>query len=240
MAASAVLTGCARSGPQKPPERVTTIRVLPVAPVYRLYTENKGVPVGILWQALADRIKSNDFNQRMDATRLALAPRFTDALLKELRAQGFDASVLEGVARPASDMDNIDYDRLPSKDPVLHVYFSELGMLSSRFSLDYLPKVNVQASLIRPGDDDYMYQETIYYGADSSGLASWSIPADPRHKWSSFDAMVERPESVVESYDTAVAALARQIAANIKAQPGILSGSESGQNMPTAQSGARL
>jgi hypothetical protein len=212
----AVLTGCASTTPQPVP-RVTQIRVLPVMPIDRLYTENNGVPLGVIWQGVADRIKSNDFNQRMDATRLALAPRFTEALLKELRSQGFDASLMEGVNRPAAAPDDIDYARLPGVAPVLHVYFSELGMFSARFALDYVPRVNVGAALVVSGRKDAIYEESVYYGADSRGIQSWSVPADPRFKWSSFSALVEKPEAVVESYDVAVTALARQIAVNIKA-----------------------
>jgi hypothetical protein len=189
-------------------------------PIDRLHTDNKGIPVGILWQAIADRVKSNDFTQRMESTRLGLGPKFTDALVESLKAVGFEASVMEGVERPPAKPESIDYTRLPAGDPVLHVYIFELGMYSSRFSLDYVPRVNVSASLMRAQSDDAIYSESLYYGADSRGIASWSIPADPRFKWPSFDALVEKPEVVAESYETAVSALARKIATNIRAEAG--------------------
>lgn len=215
-----LVVGCS-SAPRKSPAEVKQIRILPVAPIDRLYTENKSIPVGVLWQAIADRVKSNDFNDRMSVTRDVLASRFTEALKRELNAQGFEASTLEGVPRPSKDPDNIDYDHLPSADPVLHVYFSEMGMLSSRFSLDYLPKVNVYAALIKPGDEDYIYQEAIRYGVDAGSQdETWSVPSDPRFRWPSFDALINMPEVVVQSYEAGVDALAARIAKNIQAKVG--------------------
>lgn len=214
-----MLVGCAApSAPPEPKPHVARIRVLPVMPIERLYTDNKGIPVGVLWQAIADRVKSNDFTQRMESTRLGLGPKFTAALVESLKAEGFEASVMEGVERPPKSPENIDYTRRPAGDPILHVYIPELRMYSSRFSLDYIPRVNVSALLMRAQSDDAIYSESLYYGADSRGTASWSIPADPRFKWPSFSALVERPEVVAESYEAAVSAIAHRIAANIRAE----------------------
>jgi hypothetical protein len=216
------LSGCARVpvAPPAPQAPVTRVMVLPVMPIDRFYTENKGIPIGVLWQSIADRVKSNNFTDDMDAARKAMGPAMTAALVKELKAQGYEAEVMEGVERPADSPDDIDYERLPGTDPVLHVYFSEVGMYSSRFSLDYIPRVNVSAHLTRPKADDALYGESIYYGADSRGEASWSIPADPRHKWPSYTTLSSQPEAVAESYEVAINALAARIAANIRAETG--------------------
>jgi hypothetical protein len=154
----------------------------------------------------------------MEAMRKGMGPKFTDALVQQLNAQGFEAQVLEGVARPAASPDSIDYQKLPTTDPVLHVYFYDVGMYSARFSRDYVPRVNVGAYLVRPRNEVDLYNETIYYGADSSGNSSSSIPADARYHWSSFDEIVGKPQEVAGSYDDAVNALAIKIAQNIRAQ----------------------
>jgi hypothetical protein len=215
------LAGCARVPVAPAPQvALTRILVIPVMPIDRLYTQNLGIPVGVLWQSIADRVKSNDFTERMDSARNGMGPRMTAALVKQLNAQGYEAQVMEAVERPPSSPDDIDYQRLPGTDPVLHVYFTDVGMHSSRFSLNYIPRVNVTAHLVRPKADDYVYSETVYYGADSRGDASWSIPADERHKWPSFDALIQQPQVVAESYEAAVDALAKKIAANIQEQAG--------------------
>lgn len=219
-----LLVGCARS-PVTPVQQapVTRIKVIPVAPIAKMHTENKGIPLGVLWQSLADRIKSSDFDKRMEATRKDMGPKLTAALVRELNAQGYDAQALEGVVRPADSPDRIDYSRLPTTDPVLHIYLNEVGMYSARFSMDYVPRVNLSAYLLRPSNEDEIYNETIYYGADASGNTSSSIPADARHHWSSFNELYDRPQEVVQSYDAAIDALATKIAANIRARTGPVS-----------------
>lgn len=218
LSALVVIGGCSHA-PVAPPKVVgNRIQVIPVMPIDRLYTENKGIPVGILWQSIADRIKSNNFTDHMEDMRKAMGPKMTTALVKALSARGYEARVMEGIERPAESPDNIEYERLPGTEPVLHVYFSEVGMLSSRFSVDYVPRVNVGANLIRPKDDDYLYSETIYYGADARGDATWSVPAPSQHKWPSFDALVTQSKEVSDSYDSAMNALAEKIAANIRTQ----------------------
>ena len=75
-----LIAGCASSN--KPPANstpVTQIMVLPVAPVKKLFTENKGVPIGVLWQGIADRSKSTTFTESMEATRKSLG---SDTVLK--------------------------------------------------------------------------------------------------------------------------------------------------------------
>ncbi len=191
--------------------------ILPVAPAKKLYTENKGIPIGILWQSIADRNKSTAFTESMEATRNSMALAMTDELLKDLKARGFDTQLLEGVARLSASPDDIDYPKLPTTQPVLHVYFEEVGMYSSRFSLDYIPRVNVTAYLVRPQSEESIYNETIYYGADARGDSPKSIPADARYKWPSFDALIKQPKEVTDAYGAAVTAIASKIAVNIRA-----------------------
>lgn len=215
------LVGCARSPltptPQTP---VTRIKVIPVAPIAKMYTENKSVPLGVLWQSLADRIKSSDFDKRMETARKDMGPKLTAALVRELTAQGYNAQALDGVVRPADLPDSIDYSLLPTSDPVLHIYLNEVGMYSARFSMDYIPRVNLSAFLLHPSSGDEIYGEDIRYGADADGNTSGSIPADPRHHWSSFNELYDQPQQVAQSYDSAVDALAARIAANIRARTG--------------------
>jgi hypothetical protein len=185
--------------------------VVPVAPIDKMHTENKGIPLGVLWQSLADRIKSSDFNERMEATRKDMGPKLTAALVRQLAVQGYEAQVVEG-ASERSVQSAIDESKLPPTDAVLRVYLNDVGMYSARFSRDYVPRVNLSA---HPG----LYSETLYYGADATNeKASWSVPANPDHHWSSFNELFEHPQEVSQSYDHAVNALATRIAQNIRVQ----------------------
>jgi len=217
-AGALVLAGCG-SRPATAPElpTVTRIMVIPVAPIDKLHTENKGVPLGVLWQSIADRVKGSEFNERMEAVRKDMGPKMTAALVQQLNALGYQAQALEGVSRPAASPDHIAYGKLPTSEPVLHVYFNEVGMYSARFSTDYVPRVNLSVDLMTGSDHDSVYSETIYYGADASGESSRSVPANARDRWGSFGELVAKPQEVTRSYDDAVTALATRIAKNIRA-----------------------
>jgi hypothetical protein len=217
--ASTVLLSACGSRPTVPAPLpvIQRVMVIPVAPIDKLHTENKGIPLGVLWQSLADRIKGADFNERMEAVRKGMGPKLTAALVQQLNAQGYQAQALEGVVRPAASPDNIDYSKLPTTEPVLHVYFNEIGMYSARFSTDYVPRVNVSAYLMDSKDGDSVYSETLYYGADASGDTSVNVPANPGHRWGSFGELVAQPLAAAASYDDAVTGLATRIAKNIRA-----------------------
>ena len=191
--------------------------VIPVAPINKLHTENKGIPLGVLWQSIADRVKGSDFNERMESVRKDMGPKLTAALVAQLNAQGYQAQVLDGVVRPAGSPDNIDLAKLPTSLPVLHVYFNEVGMLSARFSNDYVPRVNVSGYLMSATNGDTVWTDTIYYGADASGDTPTSVPGNPAYRWASFGELVGQPQAVAQSYDDAVDALALRIAKNIRA-----------------------
>lgn len=214
-----LLVGCARTPvvpmPQAP---VTRVMVVPVAPIEKMHTENKGIPLGVLWQSVADRIKSSDFNDRMEAARKDMGPKLTAALVRQLVAQGYEAQMVEGVSGRSVES-AIDESKLPPTDAVLRVYLNEVGMFSARFSRDYVPRVNLSAYLVRGETEDSLYSETLYYGADATNeKASWSVPANSDHHWSSFNELVEHPQEVAQSYDHAVNALATRVAQNIRAQ----------------------
>ncbi len=191
--------------------------LIPVAPAAKLYTENKSLAVPLLWQGLANRHQSNVFTEKMEATRKSMAQALTTALITQLKSDGFDAQVLDGVDRPASSPEDIDYTKLPTSHPVMHVYFDEVGMYSSRLSIDYVPRVNVTAYLFRPKNEESIYSGTIYYGADAGKDSLTSIAVDARHKWRSFEDLVQQPENVAAAYATAIDSIAARIAGNVKA-----------------------
>jgi len=195
---------------------LTRVMVVPLAPIDKLHTENKGIPLGVPWQSAADCIKSSDFNERMETTRKDMGPKLTEALVQQLALRGYEAQAILGA--PGSSAESaIDESKLPSTDAVLRVYLNEVGMSSARFSRDYVPRVDLSAYLVRGETEESLYSETLYYGADATGSkASWSVPANPDHRWSSFNELVEHSQDVAQSYDHAVKALATRIAQNIR------------------------
>ena len=65
----------------------------------------------------ADRHKSTAFTEIMEVARNSMVLAMTGELLKELKARGFDAQLLEGVARPPASPDDIDYPQAADCSP---------------------------------------------------------------------------------------------------------------------------
>ncbi|MEJ8853969.1 hypothetical protein WKW79_05285 [Variovorax robiniae] len=211
------LTGCSRSSmPEAPRPVVRKILVMPVLPPDRFWTYNNWVlGFAAIPSAVANRIKSNIFEEKMVAERQAMGPKLTAALVEHLRREGYDADVL---GYQPKDPYTLDIDKLPGTDPVLHVYFGDTGMDSARLSSFYQPRVNISANLVGRGDVGSLYEESIYYGADARGEASWSVPAPERFRFPDFASLVDRPAEVVASLDAGIQGLAQRVARNIKDQ----------------------
>ena len=203
--------------PEAPKPVVKKILVLAVMPPDRFWTYNNWVlGFAAIPSAVANRIKSNIFEEKMVAEREAMGPKLTAALVEQLRKQGYEAEVLDWPGR--KDPDTIDIGKLPGTDPVLHVYFGDTGMDSARLSRYYQPRVNISVDLVGRGELGSLYGESIYYGADARGEASWSVPAPERYRFPDFASLVDRPADVVASLDAGIQGLAQRVARNIKDQ----------------------
>lgn len=215
------LAGCAGKPQAKGPKPVVTrIQVLPVTPPERFYTYNNLITPDIgsmLASNITNRAKSNVFSEKMEAERKALGPKLTAALIEELNRAGYQAEPLEWAGRDPAAPEEIDYEKVPATAPILHAYFSDIGMDSSRLSSYYVPRLNVSVNLVGRGADTDLYSETIYYGADSRGVASWSVPAAERFRFPDYASLLDKTDEVVASYDAGVQAIAKKMAQNLKA-----------------------
>lgn len=174
------------------------------------------LPVPIA-SSIANRVKSAEFSRQMEKSKSEMGPQFTRMLVEELQARGFAVHVLEGIARNPTDPEDIDYATLPTRDAVLHVYFSDVSMESSRLSSSYLPRVNVDVVFLPRGDrPDDGTSLSYRYGADASDDGkSWSIPSDPKYRFPDFGALVSRAADVSESWQKAMRETARRIARDL-------------------------
>lgn len=221
LSAAALLIGGCGSAPPRPPIPFKAIALVPVLSPAKLYTDNRMVPLPVLpvliASSIANRAKSAEFSRQMEKSRSEMGPQFTRMLLEELQARGFAVHVLEGIARPPTDPEGIDYATLPTQDAVLHVYFNDVSMESSRLSSSYLPRVNVDVVFLPRGDrPDDGTSLSYRYGADASDDGkSWSIPSDPKYRFPDFGALVSRAADVSESWQKAMRETARRIARDL-------------------------
>lgn len=216
------LAGCAAKGPPPPKVTIQKIALIPVTSPASFYTKNQVfVPFfpgpAALIGAASNREKSAIFNQKMEGSRLLLGAKLTSALQEELRAAGFEVTVLGNVPRPKDDPEDIDYARLQTREPVLHVWFSDVSMQSGQASSVYLPRMDVTVSLLlKPESEGRLYSETFYYGESSRGNKYWSLPSDPKYSYADFDNMMTRSAEVAESYQSGVQAIAKRIARELR------------------------
>jgi len=223
LAAVFILGGCASKRPAQPKEVIQKISLIPVMPPASLYTKNDlfipfapPLPVHLASTA-ANRNKSAEFNQKMESTRLMLGSKLTSAIQEELQSAGFEVTVLNNVERHKDDPEDIDYAKLPTRNAVLHVWFSDVSMYSSRMSSVYLPRMNVSTHLLpRPESEDAVYSETLYYGADSRGDKYWSIPSDPKYSYPSFNEMIDRADDVAQGYEAGLQAIAKRLSRELR------------------------
>ncbi|WKB51375.1 hypothetical protein [Eleftheria terrae] len=216
--AVAFLGGCATSSvpdhsPKPPLKRVA---VLPVLPPGQLSTENRNLMVGwgVAW--LDNRYKSSVFAEKMSEMSATSGRKLTTALMEQLSKQGFAPELAESPPAPPDDPGHVDYARLATPLPVLHVTIQDMGMYSSKLSLYYLPRINVWAGLMKPKSEDDLFSEDFYYGADARGEKYWSLPSDAKYRYATFEALMARPDEVVEGFDRGIQALAERIAEQLR------------------------
>jgi hypothetical protein len=163
----------------------------------------------------ADKAKA--FNEKIGPLRGGFAQRFSDKVAELLRNEGFEVAFLSNVPRPPGEPDNIDYDKVRADaDAVLHLVFTEVGLYSPRSSTDYLPRVNAHAVFLKPGIEDYIYDEDIYYGVDARKGKSWAIEADPAFVYPTFEAAMSNVNEIQGRFEAAAGEIAKRLVGQLK------------------------
>lgn len=196
-------------------EKSKKIAILPVENPSTLYTQNRNILgdtlFGALLQGAVNQQQSNLFAQKMEEKRTTMGEEMSQALVEELSKAGYEAVLIKDVRGPAEDPAYIDYKKIDTDAPVLHITFDRVAMYSSRLRSDYEHQINVSALLLTAKDEEYLYDEALYYGAESKGEQYWSIPSDPKYRYANFDDLVAKQDEVMEGFSAGIRALARHI-----------------------------
>jgi hypothetical protein len=219
----ALMSACA-THPKTTASRPTAIKRIAIIPASnpKLYSfENAAPPIGgypfQYWVNKADsKSKAKIFNDRLISKPANLGDEFTAEVATALRGHGFTVEILEGLARPADDPDNVDYDKVTSNtDAILHVWISEVGLYSSGFSLDYIPRVNAGGKLFVKGQEDNIYSEDIYYGVDARKGKQWAIVPDAKYAYRSFELVMSNIDELRSAYATGVFEISQRMSDQI-------------------------
>jgi hypothetical protein len=171
----------------KRPQEIKRIAIIPATNPRSYSFENATPPVGYpfqFWVNKADsKSKGKIFNDSLSSHPENLGGELTERVAAALRGYGFTVEIVNDLARPADDPDNVNYDKVSSDaDAILHLWISEVGLYSSHNSLDYIPRVNAGAKLFVKGADENICDEDIYYGVDAKkNRTSPSFPTQRSH-----------------------------------------------------------
>jgi hypothetical protein len=232
-----LMTACASNSKTAAnhPMQIRRIALIPAANPKLYSFENAAPAIGgypfQYWVNKADsKSKAKIFNERLNSKPAHLGDELTEEIASALRSHGFTVEILEGLARPADDPDNVDYDKIPSNvDAILHVWISEVGLYSSGFSLDYIPRVNAGGKLFVKGQEDNLYSEDIYYGVDAKKGKEWAIVPDAKYRYRSFDLVMSSIDELRSAYATGVLEISRRMSGQIIKSTGKLAADEHAQ-----------
>jgi hypothetical protein len=223
-ALSILLTACA-SKPTVAVQRPAIARIAVVAatdPTWYAFDNVNAlqylVPISALGFHLDSKGKARVFNETMAAAPAPIGAALTQVVVDGLRAQGYEVDVLD-VRRTPDDPDSVEHESLvTSADAVLHLHFGQVGLHSPRSATDYLPRINARAMLFYPGKEPaYIHDAEVFYGVDARNGTSWSIAADKRWAFPSYDAVLTRMPEVKEMFLEAADLLGRRTSAQVHA-----------------------
>ena len=225
--AAVVLAACAAKGPPLPKPTIRSIAVVLAEEPAEYGLQNVSglqflVPLAATANHVDSQQKAKILNQRLSGQRPAAAQAFNTAVLDALRASGYDVQVLKDAPRAPGDPDSLDFAKLrTTADAVLQLRFTAVGLYSPRASNDYLPQVNGHGTLVTPDGKRYVYDAQVYYGADAKAGTDWSVPADRRYAYPTFEAVLADLDGVRSAFETGGrevgARMARQVHAVIQA-----------------------
>jgi hypothetical protein len=219
----ALMSACA-THPKTAASLPTAIKRIAIIPASnpKLYSfENAAPPIGgypfQYWVNKVDsKSKAKIFNDRLNSKPSSLGDEFTEEVATALRGHGFTVEILDGLPRPADDPDNVDYDKIKSNaDAILHVWISEVGLYSSGFSLDYIPRVNAGGKLFVKGQEDNIYSEDIYYGVDARKGKEWAIVPDAKYAYRSFELVMSNVDELRSAYAAGVLEISKRMSDQI-------------------------
>ena len=202
-ALAALLIGCSSQPIDSGPKPVVrTISILPASlPQYyslqNLTAVEFLVPIVGLGYMLNAKEKAKLLTDRLPTPTFRIDEDLTSAVAESLRSKGYVVTVLADIERVPGDPDWFDYERVPhSTDALMHVYFSDVGVVSPRTTPNYLPRVNVSVIAYVPQNKSYPYETTLYYGIDAKAGTDYSVMADPKHSYPDFDFIVNNLDLV--------------------------------------------
>jgi hypothetical protein len=219
--AAVLCTACAGHPKNALPKPlIKRIALIPATNPKTFTLYNATPPVGYpfqFWVNKADSGNKEQFlNDQIRVHPVDLAGDLTAEVATDLRGYGYTVEILDGVKRPADDLDNVDYDKIVTDaDVIVHLWITEVGLYSSHTSAYYIPRVNAAGRMFVKGREDSLFSEDIYYGVDAKKGKSWAIAPDPKFAYRYFDDVISRLDEVRESFEIGAREVGKKLSEHI-------------------------
>jgi hypothetical protein len=219
-----LLCGCgSKPVASLPKPTIKTIVIVPATSPVQYTLENLSaiqffVPIAAAGYASDSKAKAATFTQSILAKAPPLGKSFTDAVVRELENYGYKVRVIEDLTRNKDDPDSVEYSKLPfSEDAGIHLTISEIGLVSPRSTTSYMTRVNAHGIVFVKGRDDYIFDQSIYYGIDAREGKDWAISADETAAYSGFDEVQANLDTVISRFNIGLQQISKKLAAQIHA-----------------------
>lgn len=217
-----LLTGCAAHMQHAIAAKpiIRRIAIIPAAnPIWYSF-ENAAPPIGYPMQHWVNKFDSQSkariFNERLQSPHSVLGDDFTRAVAEGLRGYGFSVEILQGIRRPPNDPDNVDYEKITTDaDAILHLWIEEIGVYSSPMSAQYIPRVNLAGKLWAKGQEDSIYDETLYYGVDARAGKKWAIVSEAKYSYPNFGAVMAHTDEIRTALSEGTSAISKKMTEQI-------------------------
>ncbi|MDB5804086.1 MAG: hypothetical protein JWN73_1408 [Betaproteobacteria bacterium] len=154
--------------------------------------------------------KTGDFTTKMKTFNFDPGAEFTAKLAEELRACGYEVSVLE-VARPKPEILK-SYDGLDAApDAYIDVVLNWSGYFTSSPTADYVPAMRALVRVVRRQSKEIAYQELINYGYEMRVGQSINLTAEGKYNFGNFSALMADPDRALEGMRYGIPLIARQV-----------------------------
>lgn len=207
------------------PKQTTAAKIalIPLTELPDLNVENRGSPLnllalpGFLVQRQINKNRAQSLASVFQNNTVDLCKEMTVALQEQLRLAGFSTELITELVYLADDPGEIDYAHLNTDaEVVLLARFTHVGLYSGQFSRLFLPRLNFEGQLIWKKDQEDLFYDYVYYGADAGKPNDNEIPSDPKYAYASFGEAYERDAELVESYRIGIQKIAARFARQLQ------------------------
>jgi hypothetical protein len=154
--------------------------------------------------------KTGDFTVKMKTFNYDPGEEFTGALAQELRACGYEVTILD-VTRPKPEILK-SYDGLdPAPDAYIDVVLNWSGYFTASPTADYVPALRTLVRVVKRQSKEIAYQELINYGYEMRGSRSINLSADGKFNFGNFNALMADPDRALEGMRLGIPLIARQV-----------------------------